>query len=141
MYEAVQSRFGRIDCLIMAAAPADFTPAAPKSRKIKKGEAGLDLELKPTIDILARLGARKKRQVLVGFALETDHGPANARKKLKAKNLDLIVLNSPSDPNSAFDFDTNQVTIIRPGRRPEVWKLLPKSAVAARLINLITELL
>ena len=141
MYDAVRRRFERIDCLIMAAAPADFTPTAPKSRKIKKGEGGLDLPLKPTIDILARMGALKKRQVLVGFALETNDGVANARKKLTAKKLDLIVLNSPHDPNSAFDFDTNQVTIIRPGYKPEAWPLLQKHEVAAKLLGVVTELL
>ncbi len=141
MYDAVRSRFWQIDCLIMAAAPADFTPATPKTRKIKKGEGGLDLALKPTIDILARLGAKKKRQVLVGFALETDNGVANARQKLKAKKLDLVVLNSPRDPNSAFDFDTNQVTIIRPGHKPDAWALMSKSEVATKLINLVSDLL
>lgn len=141
MYDAVRRRFGQIDCLIMAAAPADFTPTAPKSRKIKKGDGGLELALKPTIDILARLGKQKKQQVLVGFALETDDGVANARKKLKAKNLDLIVLNSPSDPNSAFDFDTNQVTIIRPGQKPEAWPLLQKQEVASRILALVSSLL
>jgi phosphopantothenoylcysteine decarboxylase / phosphopantothenate---cysteine ligase len=141
MYEEVKHRFGRTDCLIMAAAPADFTPANPQVRKIKKGEGGLDLELKPTVDILARLGKHKKHQVLVGFALETDNGVANARKKLKAKNLDLIILNSPSDPNSAFDFDTNKVTIIQPGKKPEDWPLMAKNDVATGLLSLISKLL
>jgi phosphopantothenoylcysteine decarboxylase/phosphopantothenate--cysteine ligase len=141
MYEAVKSRFERADCLIMAAAPADFTPTNPKSHKIKKGEGGLDLELKPTVDILARLGTQKKHQVLVGFALETNDGIENARRKLKAKNLDLIILNSPSDPYSAFDFDTNKVTIIRPGQRPERWPLLEKQEVAARILALLSEVL
>jgi phosphopantothenoylcysteine decarboxylase / phosphopantothenate---cysteine ligase len=141
MYEAVKRRFGRTDCLIMAAAPADFTPAMPKTRKIKKGEGGLDLELKPTVDILARLSEHKKHQVLVGFALETNNGVENARKKLKAKNLDLIILNSPSDPNSAFDFDTNKVTIIRPGQKPEDWPLMTKNDVATGLLSLISKML
>jgi len=141
MFDAVRSRFGQTDCLIMAAAPADFTPSDPKSHKIKKGEGGLELELKPTVDILARLGTQKMHQVLIGFALETNDGVENARKKLKAKNLDLIVLNSPADFNSAFDFDTNKVTIIRPGQKPEPWPLLEKQEVAARLLALVSELL
>jgi len=141
MYQAVSRRFARTDCLIMAAAPADFMPIEVVSRKIKKGRAGSSLDLKPTVDILERLGRRKKKQLLVGFALETENGVANARKKLKAKNLDLVLLNSPCDPHSAFDHDTNQVTLIRPGRRPERWKLMPKVEVAGKLLELVAGIL
>jgi len=141
MYNAVRRRFAKVDGVIMAAAPADFEPAAKATRKIKKGPAGLRLDLKPTVDILAELGARKKKQVVVGFALETENGVDNARKKLKAKNLDLIVLNSPRDPESAFDYDTNRVTIIRPGRRPEAWPLLSKNELAVKLLEIIAAML
>ena len=141
MYQAVSRRFARTDCLIMAAAPADFMPTEVVSRKIKKGRAGSSLDLKPTVDILERLGRRKKKQLLVGFALETENGVANARKKLKAKNLDLVLLNSPCDPHSAFDHDTNQVTLIRPGRRPERWELMPKAEVACKLLELVAGIL
>jgi len=141
MYEAVSTRFARTDCVIMAAAPADFTPAKPARRKIKKSGADLTLALEPTVDILAKLGARKKHQVLVGFALETENGLVNARKKLRAKNLDLIVLNSISDSHSAFDRDTDRVTIIRPGRKPEAWPLLPKSELAVKLVEIIAAML
>jgi phosphopantothenoylcysteine decarboxylase/phosphopantothenate--cysteine ligase len=141
MYRAVSSRFGRCDCLIMAAAPADFKPAATSAQKIKKATGARKLDLKPTVDILERMGGRKKNQVLVGFALETHDGLANARKKLKAKNLDLIVLNSPRDARSAFEFDTNQVTLVRPGRRPDPWPLLPKSEVAGKVLELIADML
>jgi phosphopantothenoylcysteine decarboxylase/phosphopantothenate--cysteine ligase len=127
MYRAVSARFARIDCLIMAAAPADFRPTETADQKIKKDKAGRTLALKPTIDILARVGARKKKQFLVGFALETENGLAHARKKLKAKNLDMIVLNSPCDPHSGFDHDTNQLTIIRPGRKAEAYDKIVRS--------------
>jgi len=141
MYNAVRRRFAEVDGVIMAAAPADFEPATKATRKIKKGPAGLHLELTPTVDILAELGARKKKQVLVGFALETENGVDNARKKLKAKNLDLIVLNSPRDPESAFDYDTNRVTIIRPGRRPVAWPLMWKNELAVKLLEIIAAML
>ena len=141
MYRAVSGRFSRIDCLIMAAAPADYAPAVISDQKIKKTGADPTLALKPTIDILERLGRRKKKQLLVGFALETENGVANARKKLKSKNLDLILLNSPRDPGSGFDHDTNQVTLIRPGRKPEQWPLQNKDALAGRLLDVIVAML
>jgi len=141
MYRAVSGRFSRIDCLIMAAAPADYTPSNVLDQKIKKSGADSTLSLKPTIDILERLGHRKKKQLLVGFALETENGVANARKKLKLKNLDLILLNSPCDPGSGFDHDTNQVTLIRPGRKPDQWPLQNKDALAGRLLDVIVAML
>ena len=141
MYRAVSGRFSRIDCLIMAAAPADYAPADVSDQKIKKTGAAPTMALKPTIDILERLGRRKKKQLLVGFALETENGLANARKKLKAKNLDLILLNSPCDPGSGFDSDTNRVTLIRPGRKPEAWALENKSDLARRILDVVVNLL
>jgi phosphopantothenoylcysteine decarboxylase/phosphopantothenate--cysteine ligase len=141
MYRAVSRRFAKLDILIMAAAPADFTPAEPSLEKIKKGRGQMQVDLTPTVDILATLGKRKKKQLLVGFALETEDGVANARKKLKAKNLDLIVLNSPRDENSAFGHDTNKMTIIRPGRKPEAWSLMPKDDAALKLLELLESML
>ncbi|MEW5795514.1 MAG: phosphopantothenoylcysteine decarboxylase [Candidatus Zixiibacteriota bacterium] len=141
MYKAVTRQFATSDCVIMAAAPADFAPTSPARRKIKKADAALVLNLEPTVDILADLGSRKKKQVLVGFALETDNDIANARKKLRAKNLDMIVLNSPSDERSAFEYDTNRVTVIRPGHRPDPWPLMPKREVAVKLLEIIAGML
>jgi len=141
MYEEVDRRFDAYHGLIMAAAPADFMPVRVHPEKIKKASAELHVDLKPTVDILAAVGARKKKQVLVGFALETENGEANARKKLKAKHLDLIVLNSPRDAQSAFGFDTNKLTVLSPGRKPEVWPLLSKSEAAQRLLALLQKML
>jgi phosphopantothenoylcysteine decarboxylase/phosphopantothenate--cysteine ligase len=141
MYRAVSGRFSRIDCLIMAAAPADYAPAEISDQKIKKTTTAPALGLKPTIDILERLGRRKSKQLLIGFALETENGLANARKKLKAKNLDLILLNSACEPGSGFDSDTNQVTLIRPGRKPEVWDNMTKLSVAAKLLEKLGSML
>ena len=141
MYRAVEREFDRCDCLVMAAAPADFTPTKPVSSKIKKSAQGLSLNLRPTVDILASLAPRKRNRLVVGFALETDDALANARRKLRDKNLDLIVLNSPRDEGSAFGHDTNKVTLIRPGRKPETWPLLPKSEIAVKLLEKIASLL
>lgn len=135
MFDAVWSAFDTCDCLIMAAAPADYRPSKPAQSKLKKKNDNMSLSLTPTVDILKEIGKRKRKgQLLIGFALETDNGLANARAKLRAKNLDMIVLNSPSDPDSAFDHDTNKVTLIVPVGKPEELPLLPKEEVAALLL-------
>ena len=142
MFGAVRRRFLRADCLIMAAAPSDFAPEVVQRRKIKKDRAGVKLSLKPTVDILKTLGEKKKdNQVLIGFALETDDALASARKKLKEKKLDLIVLNSPLDERSAFEYDTNKVTLVAPGKKPEAWPLMKKTEVAARLLEKLSGML
>ena len=113
MYEAATEHFPDADITILCAAVADFTPKVKADKKIKRKGDDLMLELQPTQDIAAALGAMKRKgQVMVGFALETDHEQANARKKLKSKNLDFIVLNSLQDKGAGFRVDTNKVTII-----------------------------
>ena len=113
MYEAATKSFPKADIAILCAAVADFTPKTTADRKIKRKGDNLMLELQPTQDIAAALGAvKKKRQMLVGFALETDNELKNAQDKMKRKNLDLIVLNSLQDKGAGFRVDTNKVTII-----------------------------
>lgn len=97
---------------IAAAAVADYQPQHSADKKIKKKDAALTIELKPTPDILAELGKLKKNQILAGFALETDQELENARKKLNNKNLDFIVLNSLNDNGAGFSHDTNKISII-----------------------------
>ncbi len=134
LHQAAGAEFGSADCLIMAAAPADFCPSEVAAEKIKRGPDGLTIDLDPSPDILADLGTRKREgQLLVGFALETDRPLENARRKLKAKRLDLIVLNQVGE-TTGFDRDTNQVTIIAPGRKPETWPLQKKNEIAVRLL-------
>lgn len=97
MFEAVKRRFDRCDCLIMAAAVSDYTPLAPAPVKIKKGKGLITLKLKPTLDILKWAADHKhKRQIVVGFALDDKNLRVNAQKKLKEKNLDMIIANRPS---------------------------------------------
>jgi phosphopantothenoylcysteine decarboxylase/phosphopantothenate--cysteine ligase len=97
MFKAVKGQFEKCDCLIMAAAVSDYKPAASSETKIKKTQAALSLELKPTRDILKWAGRNKvKGQTVVGFALEDTNILANAEKKLKAKKLDMIVANAPA---------------------------------------------
>lgn len=113
MYEAATRNFSDADIAILCAAVADFTPKVTADKKIKRKGDNLTLELQPTQDIAAALGAvKRKGQVMVGFALETDDELANARKKLEKKNLDLIVMNSLQDEGAGFRVDTNKVTFI-----------------------------
>jgi len=96
MFKAVKSFFDRCDCLIMAAAVSDYTPAKPAKVKIKSGKS-LTIKLKPTVDILKWAGQHKKKgQIVVGFALEDKNLRACAENKLKAKNLDMIIANTPA---------------------------------------------
>jgi phosphopantothenoylcysteine decarboxylase/phosphopantothenate--cysteine ligase len=137
MAAAVWDRFETTDVCIMAAAVCDFRPKNKAADKIKKGSFGGTLELESTPDILAELGRRKKSQLLIGFAAETNDVEANAREKLARKGLDFIVANDAR----AFDADTNQVTFI--GREGEIERLpnLPKSEVAKAIIERAMRLL
>ncbi len=113
MEQAVLTRADACDVIVMAAAVADFRPVRAEARKIKKGDGVPDIMLEPTADILAALGGRKRPgQTLVGFAAETDDPVGNARVKLDRKGADLIVANDVSAPETGFEHDTNEVTIV-----------------------------
>jgi len=140
MFKAVKKRFGKADILIMSAAPADFRPSEIAKFKIKKGGKNLSLSLQPTIDILKSLKEkRKKKQVVVGFALETDRALENASAKLKSKGLDLIVLNSMED-GTPFDSDTNKVTLLYTDGRKEDLGRSDKKSLAHDLIQRILDI-
>ena len=142
MRKAVVHHAGKAHCVIMAAAVADYTPAKPATQKIKKSDSSdLTLELTPTADILRELGAKKKKRLLVGFALETQNELAHAQRKLRAKNLDLIVLNSTRDKGAAFGADTNVVTLIGRGGKVEKLPRMPKFDVATEILNRIERLM
>jgi len=113
MYEKTLAGSEEADIIILAAAVSDFTPEEPVRGKIKRGKDSLVIRLKPTVDIAAAIGRKKKPgQVLVGFALETENKREHAREKLTKKNLDIIVLNSLAEKGAGFGYDTNRVTII-----------------------------
>lgn len=135
MFEAVTSRAGEQDIVVKAAAVADYRPAAVAGEKIKKGDGALSLSLERTQDILAWLGAHKRPgQFLCGFAMETQDLLANARKKLEAKNADLIVANSLRTEGAGFGTDTNVVTLLaREGERQ--LPLMSKDDVAAQVVD------
>lgn len=111
MFEAVTSRFDACDALIMAAAPADFTPAKAVEQKIKKQGGGMELSLVNTQDILAAVGARKGGRTLMGFAAESENLAENAKAKLQRKNLDFIAANDILAMDAGFGVDTNRVTL------------------------------
>ncbi len=101
----------------------------------------MTLELRKNPDILRTLGEQKNQEVLVGFALETESGPANAKKKLETKRLDLIVLNDPTRDDSAFGADTNVVTIIHANGTAEELPKLTKRAVADKILDRVRPLI
>jgi phosphopantothenoylcysteine decarboxylase/phosphopantothenate--cysteine ligase len=138
MYQACMEKFPSVQIAVMSAAVADYTPASFSSEKIKKNSETLTLELLKTKDILQALGEKKKPgQVLVGFALENTDEQAYARKKLKSKNADMIVLNSLNDAGAGFGYDTNQVTIFE-NDGPEIsYPQKPKQNVARDIVDRI----
>jgi phosphopantothenoylcysteine decarboxylase/phosphopantothenate--cysteine ligase len=136
MYEECVRHFTECDIAIMSAAVADFTPKIKYSSKVKREKDNLQLELKPTLDIASKLGQMKKKdQILVGFALETDNEQENAYLKLKKKNLDFIVLNSLNDPGAGFNYDTNKISIIDQNNNIVKFELKSKNEIASDIIN------
>jgi phosphopantothenoylcysteine decarboxylase/phosphopantothenate--cysteine ligase len=132
----VEQALATADVLVMAAAPADFRAAAPAKKKIKK-DASLDsLALARTPDILAATKrARRKGSIIVGFALETNDAVENGRAKLRAKELDLIVVNDATEAGAGFAVDTNRVTFLARNGEEERLPLLPKSDVADAILD------
>jgi phosphopantothenoylcysteine decarboxylase/phosphopantothenate--cysteine ligase len=135
MYTAVHEYFRKVDIAILSAAVADFKPKQVARQKIKKKDNTLVLELEKTKDILASLGAIKKQQYLVGFALETNNELENAKGKLKSKNLNLIVLNSLNDRGAGFKTETNKVTFIDDKEHVNEFQLKSKTEVAKDLMD------
>ena len=135
MFDEVHKHFDDVDIAILSAAVADYKPKFVSDTKIKKKETSFTIELEKTKDILASLGAIKKNQFLVGFALETNNELDNAKGKLEAKNLDLIVLNSLNDAGAGFGGSTNKVTFITKSRDIIHHDLKSKSDVASDLIQ------
>ncbi len=151
MFESVKKHFGKCDCLIMAAAVADYAPSKKSKVKIKKAKKNLIIKLNPTTDILKWAGKHKKvksksafakatadkkakGKIVVGFALEDKNLRRNAEKKLKDKNLDMIIANTPA----AIGADESSVQIKMPGRK---WLKIPranKTEIAKKIVNLLT---
>ena len=135
MHEAVQAHRDA-EFVFAAAAVSDYAPTRTSAEKIKKGDGDLTLTLRRTPDVLGALGeARRPGQTLVGFALETHDGLANARRKLEAKGLDWIVLNVQGERGAGFGAGTNRVTLLGRDGREEALPLMPKADVAAAIVE------
>ena len=141
MRRAVVDHAADAEVVIKAAAPLDFRPKAVATQKIKKKTSELTLEFEPTIDILKELGNSKNGKILVGFAAETENHFQNGLEKLKSKNLDLIVVNPASGPDSAFDSDMNHATIIDASGQSEEIPLVTKHVMADRILDRVVQLL
>jgi phosphopantothenoylcysteine decarboxylase/phosphopantothenate--cysteine ligase len=140
MYEAAVKEFPDSDVAILAAAVADFKPAESFDNKVKRDKEELVVRLVPTPDIAAALGETKtNKQILVGFALETENELQNAMEKIRKKNLDYIVLNSLRDEGAGFGYDTNKITIIdKAGNRKE-YPLKSKIEVAEDILKYLQQ--
>jgi phosphopantothenoylcysteine decarboxylase/phosphopantothenate--cysteine ligase len=140
MSRAVSEKLPTADVLIMAAAPADFRPVKEAQDKIKKGRRAPKIELEQTEDILkSTISKRKKKTLIVGFALETSDGISNAREKLESKDLDLVVLNDANEPGAGFGVDTNRVTVIGRNGKQEELDLMSKTDLAEVLLDRVEE--
>ena len=138
MLTAVRAHLPKTDILIMAAAVADFRPKSVSKTKLKKRTLRPILALVPNPDILQTIKPLKGKRLFVGFAAETDHLITEAKRKLDAKGLDLIIANDVTRPDSGFDVDTNAVTLIAKGGNPRTLPLLAKTALAEGLVAMIT---
>jgi phosphopantothenoylcysteine decarboxylase/phosphopantothenate--cysteine ligase len=137
MTEAVLNLYPDMDIVVKAAAVADYRPVKIAAQKLKKKKEEVGLHLVPTDDILEMLGARKKGQILVGFAAETERLLESARRKMETKNLDFLVANDVS--SGVFGSDTSTVHILRPSGEPEILEGQTKQAIAERILDLAVE--
>jgi phosphopantothenoylcysteine decarboxylase/phosphopantothenate--cysteine ligase len=139
MLQACVKVYANCDLAILSAAVSDYRPAKVETQKIKKqAAANLKLNLIENPDILKTLGEQKKKQFLVGFALETNKALAYGREKLKRKNCDLIVVNTPSKKGSGFEHDTNEVYLVSHQKETKHLELKSKKAIAHEILDFIT---
>ena len=141
MYAACEKQFNKSDIGVMAAAVADYTPVKVVSTKVKKNGDEFVIELKKTKDILKSLGQKKSsKQVLVGFALETNNEREYALGKLKNKKADMIVMNSLNDVGAGFGTDTNKITIFDKSGKEFNYGLMSKKEAAKNIVDTIIQL-
>jgi phosphopantothenoylcysteine decarboxylase / phosphopantothenate---cysteine ligase len=135
MHAAVIREFGTASVVVMAAAVADYRPVVIADQKIKRGKGAIELSLEPNPDIIKDLGSNKNGKVLIGFAAETQDLTANAVKKLREKNLDMIVANNVTEAGSGFDGDTNVATILDRKGLTQSLPLMSKDELADRIYD------
>jgi phosphopantothenoylcysteine decarboxylase/phosphopantothenate--cysteine ligase len=141
MRKAVLTHMKGCSVVIKAAAVSDYRPKEISQKKLKKTEPNYSLELERTRDILEEIGKKKEERILVGFAAETEDLMANARKKLKGKNLDLIVINDVTKPGAGFGLDTNQVKILYSSGEVKDLPLMLKEEVSSYILDDVIRLL
>jgi phosphopantothenoylcysteine decarboxylase/phosphopantothenate--cysteine ligase len=140
MHDAVHRYVRDCDILVMCAAVADYKPAKVSPQKIKKHEENLALELIPTRDILSSLPKKDRQFLVVGFAAETNDVEESAKKKLRAKNCDLIVANDVSRADSGMESDENEVTVLfQSGERQKISRA-PKKIIARELLKIFSNM-
>jgi phosphopantothenoylcysteine decarboxylase / phosphopantothenate---cysteine ligase len=137
MYLAMHDQFKNADVVIMSAAVADYRPKSVADQKIKKNDEDMTIELIKNPDILKSLGEIKTKQLLVGFALETNNEEEYAKQKLAKKNLDFIVLNSMQDKDAGFQKNTNKITIIDKDLSKQSFEAKSKKEVAEDILNVV----
>jgi phosphopantothenoylcysteine decarboxylase / phosphopantothenate---cysteine ligase len=135
MHRAVLAHFPRATALIMAAAVADYRPVAPQTKKMKRVDGHMNLELESTLDILADVALGKGDRVLIGFAAETENVAAHARAKLESKQADLIVANDVTAEGAGFDHDTNIITLYFRDGSEKAFPRMPKIDAAHRILD------
>ncbi|MGE5218402.1 MAG: bifunctional phosphopantothenoylcysteine decarboxylase/phosphopantothenate--cysteine ligase CoaBC [Chloroflexota bacterium] len=135
MRAAVHKEYPQCTAVIMAAAVADYRATAVAEKKIKRGKGAIELRLEPNPDILRELGDRKNDKWLVGFAAETEDLTANAEKKLREKNLDMVVANNVAESGGGFDGDTNIATIVDRSGTVRSMPLMSKDDLADRIYD------
>ena len=135
MRDAVVKEFTAASVVVMAAAVADYRPVVTAEQKIKRGKEPIEIRLEPNPDIVKELGQNKDGKVLIGFAAETENLTANAAKKLREKNLDMIVANNVAEAGSGFDGDTNIATILDRTGASQALPLMSKDELADRIYD------
>jgi phosphopantothenoylcysteine decarboxylase/phosphopantothenate--cysteine ligase len=140
MRTAVVEHLPRATAVIMAAAVADYRPVAPETKKMKRGDGRVTLELESTPDILASIARDKGGRIVVGFAAETDHVAEHARAKLESKHADLIVANDVTAEGAGFDHDTNIITLYSRDGGEKEFPRMPKIDAAHRILDRVLEL-
>ena len=141
MADAVFDHMDDADIIIKVAAVSDYAPFKKSEHKIKKGEGGISIKMERTVDILAELGRRKKDQILVGFAAETQNLKENAVEKLNKKNLDMIAGNLVGEPSSGFNADTNKLNLFFKDGSIEELPVMDKAAVAHVLLDRVNQIM
>ncbi len=141
MSDVVKREWQNNHVLLMSAAVADYRPKTPADHKIKKQRDALTLDLEATEDILLSVSKTKGDGIMIGFALETENGSANATDKLSKKNLDMICLNNPLDPHAGFETDTNKVTIIRSDGTDKPLPVMAKWQVSQHILDEVVTML